>query len=166
MSLYTFFSEFQCPQDKQVNTSWRLHEFQHGWAKYHTPVEFDSEAQVSNTTAPIFLDEDVFALQVTMGNGRLSLGAINLCVQVAQAAGSRVSQLEQRSGVQGSTLQEVVEGTILVVVGDQVELSPGACTFNVRCYETCPVNQFSTLVVVRDGWEESGCVSGVPRVSD
>lgn len=107
------------------------------WGKNRPPVELDREAQVSNAAAPILLDEDVLALEVAMRNRRLPLGAVNLCVQVAQAAGSRVGQLEQGSGVQGGTLQEVVERPVLMVISDQVELRPGPRAFNVCGYEPC-----------------------------
>lgn len=70
-----------------------------------------------------------------MGDGRLALRAVDLGVQVAEAAGGRVGEPQQRGGVQRVDLQEVVQGAVLVVVCDEEELREGARTFDVRCDE-------------------------------
>ena len=62
-----------------------------------------------------------------MSNCRLPLSAVDFCVEMAQTAGSRIGQLEQGSGVQRRTLQEVIEGSVFMIVSNQIELSPGTC---------------------------------------
>ncbi len=51
-----------------------------------------SQAQISDATGAILLHEDVFALQVSVSDGRFALRAVDLCVEVAQAAGGRIGQ--------------------------------------------------------------------------
>ena len=72
-----------------------------------------------------------------MGDGGFSLRAVDLGVQVTQAAGGRVRQPQQRLRVQRGQTQEVVQRAVLVVVRDQVELRVGARSFNVGRDETC-----------------------------
>lgn len=102
---------------------------------WRSPVELDGEAQVGDAAGAVLLHQDVLALQVPVGDGRLALRAVDLGVQVAEAAGSRVGQPQQRRGVQRVDLQEVVQGAVLMVVCDEEELREGARTFNVRCDE-------------------------------
>ena len=88
-----------------------------------------------------------------MSNCRLPLSAVDFCVEMAQTAGSRIGQLEQGSGVQRRTLQEVIEGSVFMIVSNQIELSPGTCAFNVCCYKACSIDEFKRSVV-RGGEEE------------
>lgn len=67
-----------------------------------------------------------------MGDGGFPLGAVDLRVEVAEAARRRVGEAEQRRRVQRGLLQEVVQRAALVVVGDEEELREGARPFNVR----------------------------------
>lgn len=72
-----------------------------------------------------------------MGDGGLAVRAVDLRVQVAEAAGGRVGQAQQRGGVQRVGLQVVVQGAVLVVVGDEEELREGARALNVCRNEAC-----------------------------
>lgn len=102
-----------------------------------TPVELDSETEVGNAAGTVLLDQDVLALQVSVGDGGLSLRAVDLSVQVAEAAGGRVGKSQQGLRVQCGQLQVVVQRAVLMVVGDKEELREGAGTFNVSCDEAC-----------------------------
>ena len=101
------------------------------------PVELDGEAEVGDAAGAVLLDQDVLALEVSVGDGGLSLRAVDLRVQVAEAAGGRVGEPQQRLRVQRGQLQVVVQRAVFVVVGDEEELREGACTFDVCCYEAC-----------------------------
>lgn len=72
-----------------------------------------------------------------MGDGRFALRAVDLRVQVAEAAGGRVRQPQQRLRVQRAQPQVVVQGAVLVVVGDEEELREGAGAFDVGRDEAC-----------------------------
>lgn len=71
-----------------------------------------------------------------MRDGWLALRPVDLSVQVAEARHGGVGQLEQRFDVQSVGLEVVVQGAIFMVVCDQVELRPGACSFDICCDET------------------------------
>lgn len=49
------------------------------------PDEFDGKTQVCDAAGPILLYQDVLALQVSVGDGWLALGAKDLCVEVTEA---------------------------------------------------------------------------------
>lgn len=70
-----------------------------------------------------------------MCDGGFPLRAVDFRVQVAQAAGGGIRQSEQRLRVQRGELQVVVQGAVLVVIGDQEELREGARALNVCRYE-------------------------------
>lgn len=70
-----------------------------------------------------------------MGDGRFSLRAKDFCVKVAESGDRGVCQSQHGSAVQGGAFEIVVQRAVLVVVGDEVELSPRACAFNVSRYE-------------------------------
>jgi len=101
------------------------------------PVELDGEAEVGDAAGAVLLDQDVLALQVPVGDGRLALRAVDLGVQVAEAAGGRVRQPQQGLRVQRAQLQVVVQRAVLVVVGDEEELREGAGAFDVGRDEAC-----------------------------
>lgn len=66
-----------------------------------------------------------------MGDGGLPVRAVDLGVQVTEAAGGRVGESQQRLRVQRGQLQVVVQRAVLVVVGDEEELREGAGAFDV-----------------------------------
>ncbi len=70
-----------------------------------------------------------------MGDGRFALRAEDLRVKVAEAGDGRVGQSQHGPAVQGGALQIVVQRAVLVVVCDEVELSPRARAFNVSRYK-------------------------------
>lgn len=72
-----------------------------------------------------------------MGDGRFALRAVDLGVQVAEAARRRERQPQQRLRVQRGQLQVVVQRAVLVEVGDEEELREGAGAFDVRRDEAC-----------------------------
>lgn len=101
------------------------------------PNIFHRQPKVCDATRAVFLDQDVLALQVSVGDGRLALGPIDLRVEVAQAAGGRVGQSQQGLGVQRRGPQVVVQGAVLVIVGDEEELRKGPCALDVRRNKAC-----------------------------
>lgn len=101
------------------------------------PVELDGQAQVGDAAGAVLLHQDVLALQVSVGDGRLALGAVDLRVEVTQAAGGGVGQSQQALGVQRGEPQVVVQGAVLMVVCDEEELGEGPGTLDVCRYETC-----------------------------
>lgn len=109
----------------------------HRDASVRPPVELDGEAEVGDAAGAVLLDQDVLALQVAVGDGRLPLRAVDLRVQVAEAAGGGVRQPQQGRRVQRGQLQEVAQRAVLVVVGDEEELREGAGAFNVGRDEAC-----------------------------
>lgn len=102
-----------------------------------SPNEFNCQPEVGYTARPVSFHQDVLALQVPVGDGRLALGAEDLCVQVAEARHRGVSQPQHGLIVQSGGFEVVVQRAIFVAVSDQVELGPGAGSFNVSSYETC-----------------------------
>lgn len=44
------------------------------------PVELDGQAEVGDAACAIFLHQDVLAFQVSVGDGRFALRAVDLCV--------------------------------------------------------------------------------------
>lgn len=76
-----------------------------------------------------------------MGDGRFALRAVNLGVQVTEAAGRRERQPQQRLRVQRGQLQVVVQRAVLVVVGNEEELREGASAFNVGRDEACRMDR-------------------------
>lgn len=102
-----------------------------------SPNEFNCQPEVGYTARSVPFHQDVLALQVPVGDGRLALGAEDLCVQVAKAWHGGVSQPQHGLIVQSGGFEVVVQRAIFVAVSDQVELGPGAGSFNVSSYETC-----------------------------
>lgn len=76
-----------------------------------------------------------------MSDGGLSLRAVDLGVQVAEAAGRRVGEPQHSPRVQRGQLQVVVQRAALVVVGDEEELREGAGAFDVSSDEACRVRE-------------------------
>lgn len=101
------------------------------------PDELDRQPQVGDAAGPVPLHQYVLALQVPVGDGRLALGAEDLGVEVAEARHRGVRQPQHGFVVQRGGFEVVVQGAVLVVVGDQVELGPGARAFDISGYETC-----------------------------
>lgn len=52
---------------------------------YVVPVKLDSQSEVCYTTGPIFFNQNVFTLQVSVCDGWFALCAIDLSVQVTEA---------------------------------------------------------------------------------
>lgn len=102
-----------------------------------SPVELDGEAKVGDAAGSVLLYQDVLALEVTVSDGRFALCAKDLRMQVTQTARRRVRQPQQRRRVQGAQLQEVVQRTVLVVVGDEEELREGTRPLDVGSDEAC-----------------------------
>lgn len=67
-----------------------------------------------------------------MSDGRFALCPVDLCVQVAQAAGCRIGQSQQSLCIQGCVFQIVIERAVLVVVCDEEELCKSSCSLNIR----------------------------------
>lgn len=74
--------------------------------------------QIRDAALSVFLDEDIFALQIPMRNGRLPLSPKYLDVQMCKAAGYGQDDAQAADGVQRGELQVVVQRPHFVVVGD------------------------------------------------
>lgn len=72
-----------------------------------------------------------------MGDGWFALSAKDLYMQVRQAAGRGHSQPQGQLGLQGLPLQKVIEGAVLVVVGDEPQLRAGVPRGHVGGDEAC-----------------------------
>lgn len=59
------------------------------------PVELDRQPQVCYAAEPVLFHQDVFALQVSVRDGRFALRAVDFRVQMAQARYGGVGQFEQ-----------------------------------------------------------------------
>ena len=62
---------------------------------YAVPVHFDGKPEVRYTAESVLFHQDVFALQVSVCDGRLALHAVDLGVQVAEAWYGGIGQLQQ-----------------------------------------------------------------------
>lgn len=69
------------PQQQEVSIGIRYEE---------APVKLDGQAQVSDAAGSVLLDQDVLALQVSVGDGGLPLRAVDFRVKVTEAARHRV----------------------------------------------------------------------------
>lgn len=101
------------------------------------PDKLDRQSQVGNAAGPVPFHQDVLALQVPVGNGRLALGTEDLGVEVTEARHGGVRQSQHGFIIQRGGFEVVVQGAVFVAVGDQVELGPGAGAFNISGYEPC-----------------------------
>lgn len=72
------------------------------------------------------------ALDLCGGSCLLTLSAEDLHVQVRQAAGGRQRQFDHALDGDGVTVQVVEEGAVLVIVGHQPQLGPGAVVWRRR----------------------------------
>lgn len=84
---------------------------------------------------PVLLNQYVFALQISVGDGRLSLGAKDFHVEMRQPASDGERHAEAAGSIQGAELKVVVQGAHLVEVGDQPQLGAGVPGGHVRSYE-------------------------------
>lgn len=101
--------------------------------------------QVSDAALSVPLHQDVSALQVSVGDRRLFLGADDLCVEVDQAAGHRQAHPEAALRLKAAVLQEVVERAQLVEVGDEPQLGAGVLGRHVGGDETCSQERRSEI---------------------
>lgn len=74
---------------------------------------------------PVLLNQYVFALQVSVGDGRFALGAKDFHMEVRQPASDGERHAEAAGSIQRAELQVVVQGAHLVEVGDQPQLGAG-----------------------------------------
>ena len=82
----------------------------------------EREAEIGDAARVVALHEDIATLEVSVGDGGLTLGADNLGVQVIDPARSRVAEFEGGGLGEGLAGEEVKEGSELAVVGDEPEL--------------------------------------------
>lgn len=92
--------------------------------------------QICDAAAQLLCDQDVFALQVSVCDGRFPLGAEDLRVQVNEAARYRRRHRQTLCCFHGDSLQVVIKWSILVVVGDEPQLGAGVSGCHVRRHET------------------------------
>ena len=102
----------------------------------HSPDKLDCQSEVSYTARPVSFHQYVLTLQVPVSDGRFALGAEDLGVEVTEARHGGVSQPQHGFVVQSGWFEVVVQGAILMVVSDQVELGPGARSFNISSNKT------------------------------
>ena len=85
----------------------------------------------------VLVDQDVLALEVSVGDGGLSLRAEDLHMEVSHAAGDGQGHAEAARRVHGALLQEVVQGAHLVEVRYQPQLRARVPRRHVRRDEAC-----------------------------
>ena len=76
-----------------------------------------------------------------MGDSWFFLRADNFSVQVDQTAGHRQAHPQTALRLQAAVLEEVIEGTQLMKVGDEPQLGAGILGCHVRGYETYRQNR-------------------------
>lgn len=91
--------------------------------------------EVSDAALPVLFNQYVFALQVSVGDGRFALGAKDLHVEMRQPAGDGESHAEAAGSIQSAELEVVVQGAHLLEVSDQPQLGAGVPGGHVRSYE-------------------------------
>lgn len=91
--------------------------------------------QVCDAAAQLLCDQDVFALQVPVCDGRFALCAEDLSVQVHQAARYRCRHRQPLWRLHGNSLQVVIQGTVLMVMSDEPQLGAGVARCHVRRHE-------------------------------
>lgn len=91
--------------------------------------------EVSDAALPVLFNQYVFALQVSVGDGRFALGAKDLHVEMRQSAGDGESHAEAAGSIQSAELEVVVQGAHLLEVSDQPQLGAGVPGGHVRSYE-------------------------------
>lgn len=91
--------------------------------------------KVSNAALSILFNQYIFALEVSVGDGRFALCAEDLNVEVHQAACNGQRHAETAGRIEGAELKVVVQGAHLVEVSDQPQLSAGIPWGHVWSYE-------------------------------
>lgn len=81
--------------------------------------------KVSNAALSILLDQYIFALEVSVGDGRFALCAKDLNMEVCQAAGDGQSHAEAAGCIKGAELKVVIQGSHLMEVSNQPQLRAG-----------------------------------------
>lgn len=81
--------------------------------------------EVSDAALSVLFNQDVFAFEVSVGDGRFALGAEDFHMKMSQAARYGKRHAEAAGRVQGAELKVVVQGAHLVEVGDQPQLGAG-----------------------------------------
>lgn len=87
-----------------------------------TWLEYQGQSKVSDASGQIALQQDIFALEVAMGDDRLQsfrLRAGYLIVQVHQATGHRLGDAAQLRPGHGMRFQIIAQRSIAVVGSDQ-----------------------------------------------
>lgn len=129
---------------EKSNISWN-HAWRQNLCLIHTPDKLDRQSEVGYTAGPISFHQYVLTLQIPVSNGRFALGAKDLGVEVTKAGQRGVGQPQHGLVVQSGWFQVVVQRAIFMVVRDQVELGPGASSFNICRDETYEWRQSKEL---------------------
>ena len=82
----------------------------------------DGETEIGNAAAFVRHDENIFWLDITMSNCRLSLSPDNFRMKVNQTSSCRSQQVQHLFGRDCVLIEIVVERPVLVIVGDEPEL--------------------------------------------
>lgn len=99
---------------------------------YASYPEHCALTQVGDAALAVLVDKYVFALKVSVGDGRLSLGAEDLHVEVCQAAGDGQGQNDHAVHRHCVPVQVVEQGAVLVVLCHQPQLGPRAVICNTK----------------------------------
>lgn len=81
--------------------------------------------QICYAALSILLHQDVFALQISMGNGGLPLGPKYLYVQMGKAAGYGQYNPKAANRIQSSELKVVIQRSHFMVMCDEPQLGTG-----------------------------------------
>lgn len=102
-----------------------------------SPDKLHCQSQVCYTARAVSFHQDVLTLQIPVGDSRFPLGPKDLSVEVTKAWHWGVGQTQHGFVVQSGWFEVVIQRAVFMIVCDQVELSPGASSFDISRYETC-----------------------------
>ncbi len=99
------------PQKKQNKT------------KLHVYHKRQFLTKISNAALSILFNQYIFALEVSVGDGRLALRAEDLDMEMCQATGDGECHAEAAGSIKSAELKVVIQGAHLMEVSDQPQLS-------------------------------------------
>jgi hypothetical protein len=105
------------------------------WPEESSPDVLHRQTKVSDHTVAVSLDQNIFALDVSVGDSEFALGAKDFSMQVGDAAGRGPGKSKTRLGVDSIQLQVVMQRAVHVEVGDQQHLGPRPVALDIGCDE-------------------------------
>jgi hypothetical protein len=94
------------------------------WSEDGSPDVLNRQTKVGDHAVAVSLDQNIFALDVSVGDSKFALGAKYFGMQVSDAAGRGPGKSKTRLRIDCIQLQVVMQRTVHVEVGDQQHLGP------------------------------------------